>query len=130
MNFAAQASQTATVSRGYLYIIRSARAGMSQCPTKWAMIYGLTRMERFLPEIHMDNGDIAIVCGSYVMSFMRVDDRRDFSTEIMIHFSGLENLDKPAVLSFPRVLVCSDCGSSQFTLPETEMSQLTTLAAV
>jgi hypothetical protein len=55
--------------------------------------------------------------------------QRDFSTEIMFHFSGLENLDKPAVLSFPRVLVCLDCGSSQFTLPETELSQLTTLAA-
>ena len=59
-------------------MILSARAGMSQCPTRWAMIYGLTRMEQFLPEIHMDNGDIAIVCGSYVMSFMRVDESEGF----------------------------------------------------
>jgi hypothetical protein len=55
--------------------------------------------------------------------------QKDFSTEIMVHFSGLENLDKPAVLSFPRVLVCLECGFSQFMLPETELSQLSSLAA-
>jgi hypothetical protein len=55
--------------------------------------------------------------------------QKDFSSEIMVHFSGLENLDKPAVLSFPRVLVCLECGFSQFMLPETELSQRSSLAA-
>jgi hypothetical protein len=53
--------------------------------------------------------------------------QREFSAEIMIHFSGLKNLDMPAVLVFPRVLVCLDCGSSQFTLSEVDLSQLTRL---
>jgi len=35
-------------------------------------------MEKFLPEIHLDNGGIAIVCGSYVMSFMRVNESEGF----------------------------------------------------
>ena len=56
--------------------------------------------------------------------------QRDFSTEMMVHFSGLENLDKPAVLSFPRVLVCLDCGFSQFMLPGMELTQIRSLAAV
>jgi len=50
--------------------------------------------------------------------------RREFGTEINIHFPGLEGLDKPAVLVFPKVVVCLDCGFTQFTLPETELRQL------
>ena len=48
----------------------------------------------------------------------------EFSAEINIHFSGLKNLDKPSVLVFPKLLVCLDCGLSQFTLPETELCLL------
>jgi hypothetical protein len=49
-------------------MIRSARASMSRFPKHGAV----------LPEIHMDNGGIAIVCGSYVMSFMRVNEPERF----------------------------------------------------
>ena len=37
----------------------------------------------------------------------------EFTAEMMIHFSGLKHLDKPAVLVFPEVSICMDCGFSQ-----------------
>jgi hypothetical protein len=44
---------------------------------------------------------------------------------MIFHFPGLQNLDKPSVLVYPKVLVCLDCGFSQFTTPKTEVAQLT-----
>jgi hypothetical protein len=48
----------------------------------------------------------------------------EFTSEMMIHFSGFKHLAKPGVLVFPKVLVCLDCGSSRFTTPETELRVL------
>jgi hypothetical protein len=48
----------------------------------------------------------------------------EFTTEMIIHFSGLKNIDKPGVLVFPKVLVCLDCGSSRFTIPGTDLALL------
>jgi len=45
----------------------------------------------------------------------------EFGAEICIHFPGLKNLEKPAVMVFPKLLVCLECGFTQFTLPETEL---------
>ncbi len=39
----------------------------------------------------------------------------------MIHFSGRRHLENPGVLIFPRISVCLDCGSTLFTIPETEL---------
>jgi len=50
--------------------------------------------------------------------------QKEFTAEIDIHFPGLRNLDKPTVLVFPKLLVCLDCGFTQFTLPETELRYL------
>ncbi len=47
-----------------------------------------------------------------------------FPTEIMIHFSGLRNLDKPGVLTFPKLAVCLGCGFSEFTLEESALPVL------
>jgi len=52
-----------------------------------------------------------------------------FSAEINIHFSGLKNLNRPSVLVFPEVLVCLDCGSSRFTVPEIKLPHLAQGAA-
>jgi len=52
------------------------------------------------------------------------EDQTQFNSEIMIHFSGLKHLSNPGVLVFPRLLVCLDCGVSQFALPERELGQL------
>jgi hypothetical protein len=43
------------------------------------------------------------------------------TAEVVIHFSGLKNLDKPGVWVFSELLVCLDCGCSHFTVPEREL---------
>jgi hypothetical protein len=48
----------------------------------------------------------------------------EFASEIVIHFRGLKNLDKPTVWLFPKLLVCLDCGFSQFAIPQTELALL------
>jgi hypothetical protein len=48
----------------------------------------------------------------------------EFSTEMLVHLGGLKNLDKSGVCVFPKVLVCLDCGFSQFTVPKAELALL------
>jgi hypothetical protein len=48
----------------------------------------------------------------------------EFSTEVMIHFTGLKNQDTPGVLLFPKFLFCLDCGFARVTIPETELALL------
>jgi predicted nucleic-acid-binding Zn-ribbon protein len=57
-----------------------------------------------------------ISCGS--------NDNAEFVTELIIHFSGLENLDKPGVRAFPRLLVCLNCGYSHFIVQESELASV------
>jgi hypothetical protein len=47
-----------------------------------------------------------------------------FSAEMAIHFPGLKNIDKPVVWVFPELVVCLDCGTAQFAVPEAELRQL------
>jgi len=47
-----------------------------------------------------------------------------FNAEIAIHFPGLEGLTKPIVWVFPKVLVCLDCGSAEFAVPDTQLRTL------
>jgi hypothetical protein len=53
----------------------------------------------------------------------------DFSSEILIHFAGRKNVDKPGVLVFPRLTVCLECGFTELTLSENELCRLTEDAA-
>jgi hypothetical protein len=48
----------------------------------------------------------------------------ELSAEMLIHFPGLKNIDKPGVLLFSKVLVCLDCGSSRFTVSGTELASV------
>ena len=52
------------------------------------------------------------------------DSQRAFSGEVAIHFPGLKGLDEPIVWSFPKLLVCLECGFTEFTVPERELSVL------
>ena len=44
-----------------------------------------------------------------------------FPAEINIHFPGMENLAEPTVFVFPTLLICLDCGFTEFSIPETEL---------
>ena len=48
----------------------------------------------------------------------------EFSAEMVVHSSGLKNIDRPAVYVFPKILVCLDCGFSQFSVPESALVSL------
>jgi hypothetical protein len=50
--------------------------------------------------------------------------RSTFNGEIAIHFPGLEGLDRPIVWVFPTLLVCLNCGFTEFAIPETELCVL------
>jgi predicted nucleic-acid-binding Zn-ribbon protein len=52
------------------------------------------------------------------------ENQTKFSAEINIHFLGLKNMDKSAVLVFPKLLVCLDCGFTEFITAETELRLL------
>ena len=47
-----------------------------------------------------------------------------FNGEIAIHFTGLEGLDKPIVWVFPQIMVCTNCGLSEFIVPKRELQVL------
>jgi hypothetical protein len=43
--------------------------------------------------------------------------QQEFGSEIIIHYSGLKNLDKPTVWTFPKLLICLDCGFAECVVP-------------
>jgi hypothetical protein len=51
-----------------------------------------------------------------------------FSGEMGIHFLGLKNIDKPTVWVFPALLVCLDCGFSEFVIRDAERGELVALS--
>ena len=57
-----------------------------------------------------------LLCGS--------GNQAELTAEMLIHFSGLKNLDKSGVWVFPKLLVCLSCGCSHFTVPERELASI------
>jgi len=51
-------------------------------------------------------------------------EQRKFGAEISVHVLGVENVDKPTVWAFPRLLVCMNCGFTELTIAEDELRQL------
>ena len=50
------------------------------------------------------------------------ENQNELATEIAIHLPGL---NMPHVFMFPLVVVCLDCGFTEFSIPETELRRLT-----
>jgi hypothetical protein len=50
--------------------------------------------------------------------------QREFGSEVIIHHSGLKNLDKPTVMVFPTTMVCLSCGVAEFTIPQAQLRHL------
>jgi hypothetical protein len=46
-----------------------------------------------------------------------------FTAEIALHFTGLKNIDKPVLWSFPEVPVCMDCGQAHFHITPKELQR-------
>jgi hypothetical protein len=49
---------------------------------------------------------------------------REYPAEINIQFAGKENLERPSVWVFPKLLVCLSCGFAEFRIPDTELQSL------
>ena len=45
-------------------------------------------------------------------------------SEILVHFPGFKNAEKPTVMVFPRLVVCLDCGIGEFNVTEAELRLL------
>ena len=52
------------------------------------------------------------------------ENQRRFNSEINVHLPGLKNLDKPPLFVFPKLVVCMDCGFTEFAIPETALRLL------
>jgi len=52
------------------------------------------------------------------------DNQSKFTAEMAIHFPGLKNIDKHVVWIFPELVVCLDCGTAEFAVPEAELRLL------
>jgi hypothetical protein len=50
--------------------------------------------------------------------------QRNYPAEMNIHFPGMSGLDIPTVWVFPTILVCMDCGTAMFKIPEAEREEL------
>jgi hypothetical protein len=50
--------------------------------------------------------------------------QKKFIGEMGIRSPGLKNIDKPTVWVFPQLIVCLDCGTAGFVVPETELRLL------
>ena len=49
----------------------------------------------------------------------------ELNSEINLHFRSLPNLGEPGIFVFPQVLVCLDCGLSEFVIEKRELAQIT-----
>ena len=54
----------------------------------------------------------------------RSGNRHTFNGEIAIHFPGRAGLEKPPVFVFPKLVLCLNCGFTEFTIPAVELRQL------
>ena len=52
------------------------------------------------------------------------NDQSRFPAEIVIHFPGMKDLDRLQVWAFPSLLVCFNCGFTEFVIDEEEIGKL------
>ena len=77
----------------------------------------------------MQNQNIEAGSGSAKKALMACrscesENQTEFGAEIDIQLPGRKDLDKPAVLVFPKLMVCLDCGFTEFAIAETELRLL------
>lgn len=52
------------------------------------------------------------------------ENETEFDAEMNIHFPGRKGLDKPHVLTCPKLIICLGCGFTQCTIPTNELRAL------
>lgn len=52
------------------------------------------------------------------------ENQKEFGSELNIHFPGRKGLDQATVLVFPRLIICIDCGFTEFTILDAELHRL------
>lgn len=52
------------------------------------------------------------------------ENQREFPSEINVHHPGLENVDKPSVMLFPKLLTCANCGFTEFRMTDSQLRLL------
>jgi hypothetical protein len=77
------------------------------------------RTEKLMAEQVFGNREVGMSCLS-----CGAKKQAEFSAEMLIHFGGLKNQDKPGVWVFPELLVCLDCGFARAAIPAPELAQL------
>ena len=50
--------------------------------------------------------------------------QKKFEAEVDIHFLGLSNVNKRPVMVHPVLLVCLDCGRTEFVISEEDLNPL------
>jgi hypothetical protein len=50
--------------------------------------------------------------------------QKKFIGEMGIRSPGLNGLNKPIVFVFPQLVICIDCGTAEFVMPEAELREL------
>jgi len=92
-------------------------SGYEHSPEHWADLqHLLCKAEGGLPMLDTEDRPCHSCASSRKVEYLG---------EICLHFpGGLESLDKPLVWVFPKIAVCLDCGSAQFTLPGSELKSI------
>jgi hypothetical protein len=58
-----------------------------------------------------------------------LENQQQLRSEMVIHFPGSRNLNRPAVLAFLNLRFCVDCGAKKLVIPEAVLRRLGTDAA-
>lgn len=66
-------------------------------------------------------GEVPVLC-----TRCSSENTRTYTTEMAIHFPGLSGINIPHVFAFPEILVCMDCGTTEFTMPAVKLQELNT----
>ena len=73
-----------------------------------------------------EEGSFRLNC---VCKSCQLENQHTFNGEVAIHFPGPKGLDKPIVFVYPKLLVCMNCGFTEFAVPETGLRQVVEAAA-
>jgi len=81
-----------------------------------------------MPAVKKRTGNFHLVPSDNIAQCSRCSSecRKEFGGELAIHFTGLAGLNKPIVWVFPKLLICLNCGFTEFIVPERELQVLET----